>query len=716
MKVEKKYGFLIMLMILVMAFNANAQDIPVHRCGTMELLKIALEKAPTLADSFNKEVVRIQQVAASRITAPGGREFASTVFIPVVFHVVLGDPKIVSDQQLIDQINVMNADYAGLNADSVVIPAAFKALFGKSRIQFVLAKRTPDNQPSNGIERFTTAQSYFDYNNTAIKYTASGGADAWDATRFFNIWVCELTSGLLGYSTMPRMAPNKEQGIVISFRTLPGGSLTGYNKGRTVTHETGHFFFLYHIWGDDQGACTGTDYVDDTPNQGDATSGCPGGIVTDACTTTAPGILYQDYMDYSSDGCMAMFTKQQVARMESALTTYRSTLITSNGGTSPLATLDAELRSINSPYLRSCSTDINPVVTLRNWGIEKLSSVYINASVDNGTPVQTRWTGSLNSTDSIRVVLNTVSVISTGSHSLKIWVSRPNDSTDMKASNDTVRTTLTYQLPASLPVTEGFEQETFPPANWDILNPDASYTWEKVTGIAKSGNASLVINNYSYTAIGQRDLIRLPVVNISNADSAFLSFQVAAATQTATGALFGTWDTLQVLASTDCGNTWASLYKKWGNSLITHSSPVTQPFVPAANEWRKDSVDLTAYINKGPLLLAFANSTGNQNNVYIDDINLYKEVFNPRLKEKGVLITPNPARDKITVQFYTAPANLKSIALYSSTGQKLAEHVVSSNTSVMDTYNFNLSGYSSGVYVVRIVYSDHTSTQKIIRL
>jgi hypothetical protein len=114
---------------------------------------------------------------------------------------------------------------------------------------------------------------------------------------------------------------------------LPGGNVTNYNEGKTLTHEIGHYFNLYHIWGDDNGTCSGSDQVEDTPNQSNSTGTCPTGIVTDRCTPTAPGIMYQNYMDYTSDGCLSMFTKMQVTRMEAAFTTYRSLLSMSNGCT-----------------------------------------------------------------------------------------------------------------------------------------------------------------------------------------------------------------------------------------------------------------------------------------------------------------------------------------------------------------------------------------------
>ncbi len=129
------------------------------------------------------------------------------------------------------------------------------------------------------------------------------------------------------------------------------------------------------------------------------------------------------------------------------------------------------------------------------------------------------------------------------------------------------------------------------------MNPDSYLTWERVTGVAKTGNASVVMRNLQYEQNGPKDYLRFPLVNIGTADSAFLSFQVAAAVQTDPSAAGNVWDTLQVLVSTDCGNTYTSLYKKWGNSLITRKTAITTFFCAYCSaEWRKDSVDLTAYI------------------------------------------------------------------------------------------------------------------------
>lgn len=710
----RKYGCIAALVMwLGICPGAKAQDAPVKRCATMELLKSLLGKDPALQERFQQDILRIGQLAAQRAANPGAREMATPVYIPVVFHIVLPDPTEVTDKMIEDQLKVLNTDFAGLNADSLNIPAAFKPLFGHSKIQFVLAKRTPSNLPTNGIERVVTSVTSFSPFDNNVKHANTGGANAWTSSRYLNIWVCNLQGGVLGYSTFPTSASASEQGIVIYNVTMPGGSMVGYNDGRTLTHEAGHFFFLYHIWGDDDGACSGSDGVSDTPNQSDASSGCHSGVLTDACSAVAPGIMYQNYMDYSSDGCMAMFTLLQVTRMEAALNNFRLSLTTSNAAVSPLKEVDAQVLSIDNPVNRVCDTRFQPVITIRNYGALPLTSVDIDASIDGGTPVRTRWTGSLSSLSAVAVTLNAITTGANGYHTLKIQLSGPNGTADMGPASDTMSKGFVYPVAITPPLTQGFESEIFPPAGWDILNADNSYSWERVTGVAKTGSAAMAVRNFSYTQNGQTDYLRLPQVTIADADSAFLTFQVAAAVQTNTGTLFNSWDTLQVLVSTDCGSTWTSLYKKWGGALITRNGITTGSFVPAAGEWRKDSVNLTPYIDKGPVMIAFANSTGNENNVYIDDINLYRKGTHAGFNEDGWVIKPNPSNGPLTVQFSTAPVNLKGIAVFSSTGQKVAEKIIGSTPVTL--YEFDLGRYASGVYVVRLVYSDHTVSGKIIR-
>ena len=163
---------------------------------------------------------------------------------------------------------------------------------------------------------------------------------------------------------------------------------------------------------------------------------------------------------------------------------------------------------------------------------------------------------------------------------LTAFTALPNGQADEDLSNDTVRMNLNYTDPVTS-VSEGFELNSFPPQDWDIVNRDRLKTWEKVNGVSKSGSYAVMMNNYNYEEPGQKDDLRLPGISLSSTlDSAFLTFQVAAATFTHPSTTQGIWDTLEVLASTDCGITYTSLYKKWGSSLVTRPDAATAYFTP----------------------------------------------------------------------------------------------------------------------------------------
>jgi hypothetical protein len=341
-----------------------------------------------------------------------------------------------------------------------------------------------------------------------------------------------------------------------------------------------------------------------------------------------------------------------------------------------------------------------------------LSSVTISTATDGVVAGTYNWTGSLGSLSDASVTLNAVTV-APGTHTVVIYTSNPNGQADQKTSNDTLSSTILYYTPATTPLAEGFEGTVFPPSGWDIINSDLSYTWIQTNGAAKTGSNSAVIQNFYYSTYGAKDYLRLPLLNLVNADSAFLSFQVAAATYTPTGTPNNTWDTLEVVVSTDCGNSYTSLYKKWGDTLVTAPSS-TSYFTPTAGQWRKDSVDITPYIGKGTILLAFLNTTENENNIYLDDISVYTKNVNPNLKKKGFMITPNPASQSVAVQFYPQPSNLRGIEIYSMAGQKLAEMVVGSGRA-SSYYTFDVSSYAAGIYVVRAVFADKVLTQKLMK-
>ncbi|MDQ6815758.1 MAG: M43 family zinc metalloprotease [Bacteroidota bacterium] len=710
------YVVLLSLPSLLKAQQSNR--IAQEQCATMERLQLKLARHPEIKSQFEQErtaftnAVKANSYRRTEVTNDDTSRTAYT--IPVVFHIVATNPNVVSDSTILAQLEILNKAFSGSNADTTRIPAYFKPLFGKSAIQFCLAQQTPAGQGTSGIERVKTTQTPFSGGSEAVKHAANGGADSWDTKSYYNVWLCVLSGDVLGYSTFPDEPGNAdEQGVVIDYRSLPGGELSNYNTGKTLPHETGHYFNLYHIWGDDKGACTGTDYVDDTPNQADATKGCFNGIVTDKCTPDGNGIMYQNYMDYSFDSCLVMFTRQQVIRMESALIVYRSSLLSSVGCIPPvLKNYDARLSAIDQPAQRLCSSSFTPVVTIQNNGSQVLTSLDINTRIDNGSVTSYNWKGSLAYLGSIGVSLNSLST-STGVHTLTIYISNPNNQTDGYMANDTISTSIQFYTPVAS-VAESFESTSFPPPGWDVVNPDNYITWKRVTGVSKTGASSVMIENFNYNSFGASDDLRLPNVTLQQVDSAFLSFQIAAATYSDPSSSNTSWDTLNVLASTDCGLTYASIYKKYGKDLVTRTGAITTSFVPTATEWRKDSINLANYIDKGNLLLAFRNTTGYENNIYLDDVNVRTVIINPNLKRLGFLATPNPTNGIITVQFYPPPSNLKGLQVYNITGQKLVDINVSSGQAT-NYYQIDITKYLAGTYVLRAVFTDRVITKKIMK-
>ena len=236
----------------------------------------------------------------------------------------------ISDARIVAQLDVLNKDYARLNADAGNTPAAFLGVASATNVQFCLAQRDPNGVATSGIVHKFTTTSLFS-NNDDVKYNANGGDDAWDATKYLNIWICNLGGGILGYAQFPGGAPATD-GVMVLYNCVGGPSAPGtspYHLGRTVTHEVGHYLGLYHTF---QGGCSGNgDLVSDTPEQQSASSGCPVSHIS--CNNGPNGDMFMNYMDYTDDACKNAFTAGQSARIDATINGSRASLKTSIGCT-----------------------------------------------------------------------------------------------------------------------------------------------------------------------------------------------------------------------------------------------------------------------------------------------------------------------------------------------------------------------------------------------
>ncbi len=299
LNIKKELMKIVFTFIICLSFvYAKAQ-----RCGTPEYIKqnISIFTSPATPATAETE---------GRDTLPN-----EVIVVPVVIHVLYhNNNENISDQQVLSQLKVLNNDYRRLNADTVNTPAPFKSIAADARIVFCLAKVDPNGKYTTGIiHKYTNTDLFL--SDDEMKFSSSGGDDAWDSKKYLNIWVCNLFGRTLGYGVMPG-GPADRDGVVIQYDVFgtTGNVTAPFNKGRTATHEIGHWLGLRHLWGD---AECGDDGIADTPPQQTNNSGCPSFPHLSNCSINSYGDMFMNFMDFTDDGCMNMFTQDQKIEMRS---------------------------------------------------------------------------------------------------------------------------------------------------------------------------------------------------------------------------------------------------------------------------------------------------------------------------------------------------------------------------------------------------------------
>ena len=398
-------------------------------CHTMGNLERLMHEKPKMAQRMAL-IEKQTEMHLRQVQANPAEHSQLVVTIPVVFHILYNTAaENISEAQVMSQMDILNEDFRRLNADQ----DNEWSQAADTQIEFCLASQDPNGNPTDGILRVPTNLTSFGTND-AMKFTSQGGSDAWPASDYMNFWVCDLGSSLLGYAQFPG-GPASTDGIVCNY-TATGNTGTAsapFDLGRTATHEVGHYLNLRHIWGD--GGCGASDFVDDTPDSDGPNYGCALGSV--ACGTTD---MVQNYMDYSDDACMNLFTQGQSDRMNALFAPggARASLVSSPGCTPavPDFALDAQAQSVIAPAAGVCATSVTPVLRVRNNGEQTLTSLDVSYSLD-GTEIGTlTWTGALAYAESEDVTLSEIAPAE-GNHTFSFTVSNPNGGMDENATNDT---------------------------------------------------------------------------------------------------------------------------------------------------------------------------------------------------------------------------------------------------------------------------------------
>lgn len=549
----------------------------------------------------------------------------TVITIPVVVHIIhngeaVGVGTNLSEAQINSQIAVINKDFNRTNTDAAQTPAEFQPFAGQLEIEFVLAKRSPDGLPTNGINRINGGRSSWSLTeeNTfkALSY--------WPAEDYLNLWVLNLSGGDIGYASFPvsnlpglsgQGTTNRlTDGVIvdyITFGSVDDGSFNldnRFNKGRTATHELGHFFGLRHIWGDGSN-CQASDFVDDTPSQSSETTGCPAHPQV-SCTVPK---MFQNYMDYTNDGCMNIFTAGQISRMQTILANSprRLSLTTSLGSIPPGYAVDASIKLIQ-PTTSPCPGSLVPAVEVQSIGTDPVSTVKI-ALEATGFPTEIKsFSLVLNQGQKSTVYFSQVTLTAGAAVVFNATLLEVNGASDELASNNLAQVVTDVPNETALPFLETFEELS---TDWTIVNPDQSFGWS----LSDAGDGSMTVRAYDYDETGDQDALISPVFNTSETELLLLQFDLAYARYPGNDE-----EQLSVYVVDDCSTSisgGAIIFDKKGSALAT-SGDTFHPFVPTVQDWRRESIPLNAFVNRPNLRIVFVFKGNYGNNIYLDRIRM----------------------------------------------------------------------------------------------
>jgi len=569
-----------------------------RNCATtqMEEKRRRLEAGESLGDFENW----LQQELMLTKNQKGAEQLYT---LPVVVHVIYqNEVENISLEQVQSQIAVLNQDFRRTNEDQAFTQKEFRKVAADTKIQFQLARRDPRGKPTDGVNRVAATGGPFsaEYVNKVIKPNT-----IWNPNEYMNIWVCNLADGVLGYAQFPNSSgltgipvasgAAQTDGVVIHFQAFGtlGTAQLPFNKGRTATHEVGHWLGLMHIWGD--GGCEADDFCKDTPPVSGPNYGC-----APTFTSCEGGpVMTQNFMDYTDDNCMNLFTEEQKLRMRTVIknSPRRQSLIRSRA-----------LQPLPIPPSPDFVADVL-------YGCDNLEVQFQDRSAHQPSKYQWEFLGGKPAKSSSPNPV--VRYRKPGSYPVRLTVS--NAYGQQSLQRDAYIQVVDSGRP--LPYYADFELAARPEGAYLLNVQDDAARWQrsrKVGGHGKS-TASLLFNNYDNKLIHSMDVLMLPIMAFEQDVRPVLRFDLAYSPYNQNWS-----DTLGVFIAAGCSQRFEAVYYKGGENLSTAFASV-QPFVPLAEEWRTEAIDLSGYIGQPFVQIAFVNISGGGNNLYLDNIRLEAE-------------------------------------------------------------------------------------------
>ncbi len=573
-----------------------------------------ITKAENHLEKFTAEFIKHEKNNASRAAD-------YDYIIPVVFHILHEDgDENITNKEVFDAMRILNEDFKLENEDQSSTVPAFQNLMGDSRIEFRLARKDPNGNATNGIDRI----------RTSLTNNAGEGSklNPWPRDTYMNIWIVKsIGSGAAGYTFLPSGAhrmPNRD-GIILLYTYFSSVRTGNARRSRALTHEVGHWLNLPHPWGGTNNPglasnCSDDDGVFDTPN----TVGWRSCNINGSSCGSLDNV--QNFMDYSY--CSTMFTKGQVSRMRAAVNTWvadRNDLVSkANNDKAGVSDLSfADFRSNKRVICAGSSVEFSDASI---YGAESWSWEF-----EGGTP----------KTSSAKNPV--VNYSFPGTYGVKLTVSNGVSSKSKTFAN---YVQVNRTVGSFLPIEEDFESSAESKPNlWIPENEDNDNVFWKIEqgGVAASGSHYLGLRNYNNLK-GMVEGVVSPAIDMSNIENPVLSFEVATAERDPNGpdGLF------KVYVSTDCGETWVTKLAT-NLEILSNGKSSTSSYLPnSKGDWFVQNIsNFSAKDKVENLLVKFEVENDNGNNVYIDNLNIFGTFL-----QEPVLEFPRNGMDSVSTDIY----------------------------------------------------------------
>jgi PKD repeat protein len=671
-------------------------------------------------EAYQEAMLRYVNDPSTPVIREGGKRI-----IPVVVHILQkGGAENISKQKVFQQIKSLNDDFQRFNADSVNTPVRFRGVAGRMDVEFRLATIDPLGNCTDGIVRVFT-------DNTVDVRDGHGfkAVSYWNAYSYLNIWVVQSLGGsdigtILGYAQFPGTGLLSTDGIAVIASNIGLGG----QGGRTATHEVGHWLNLIHIWGDTQ---CGSDGVADTPIHEGPNFGVCGNVgqpnhntpyKLGVCDPENPdGEMFSNYMDYSSDPCLNMFSAGQVERMNQVLDGntdapgYRSFLVSDENvaatGTADPYDYDA-VECAPKPLFHFTQNSYSTTAMICEG-----KNVSFRGNAFNAVNIDYSWTFPGGSPSTATTVNPNVGYNTPGVYDVTLSVSNSTGSNSATMPGMVVVSSNTAQFQSNWGYYDTFWEEEGFLSNYHVFNHDnTANKWEFYTGQngGSTGNESIRMMNYG-NVIGRVDELVSPSYNLSTVSNPTLKFRWSGAARNNTPD-----DQLRIYVSTNCGESWGAPRVTWTKFQLVNSGVASASYVPLASSiWSDAEVSLgNAAANAENVRIKFQWTTaGGSNNFYIDDITISGAPLTAEALEQeiGLNIAPNPTQNITAISMVLENESKVEVTMMDLTGRKVMDVNAGQMSQGAHRFDVDMSAFTPGIYFLRVAVNNGVVVKKVVR-